>query len=498
LTADWLASASMLSAWRAFVEAGSTTFTIPGHKRRAGLLDPAWGRLLDADVPLYGGVDTVKLTAGVLADAEARAAVLWGADWCRFSTGGSTHANQSAVLALGRPGDTVLVSRTAHRSTLLGLVLAGLSPVWIPSTFDDRFGIPAGLSMPHLEQALLAHPDAVGLLCVEPSYLGTMSDMAAVVKLSHEHDVPVIVDQAWGAHLGFAPGYPDHAFAHEADAMITSAHKTLPAFSQASLLLARTERLDPDRLVRGFEASFTTSPAGAILTSIDASRALLASPLGGKLLTTVASELIIVRERLRAVGLVVPGPEDYDAGRFDPAKLVLCLAPSGRSGLELEQELLTAGIGVEMADRDTVVPIVTMLDDAASLELLTDTVVVAIKRLPGKARPIQVAGQWGSDSPQVCSPREAFFGRSETVTFADAPGRVSAEVIAPYPPGVPVLVPGEMVTAEALERLRKAAEAGLRIAYAADPTLATIRVLAAPETVSPNAAGQTSGRHPTP
>lgn len=477
MTAEWLSDAGMLTAWRDFVERPGTPFTIPGHKRRAGQLDPAWGRLLDADAPLYGGVDTVKLDSGVLNQAEYRAARLWDADWCRFSTGGSTHANQSAILALGQPGDTVLVTRNAHRSTLLGLVLAGLNPVWIASTFDDRFGIPAGLSLPDLHRALEQHPDAVGMLCVEPSYLGTLSDLPAIVELCHGKDIPVIVDQAWGAHLGFAPGYPDHAFTSGADAMITSAHKTLPAFSQASLLLARTRRLGADRLERGFEASFTTSPAGAILTSIDASRALLASSYGRDLLTDVAAALVDVRQELRATGLLVPGPEDFAPGRFDPAKLVLGLAPSGRSGLDLEQQLLVAGIGVEMADLDTVVPIVTMLDDRASLARLRETITAAMGLLPGQPRPVQVAGQWGSASPQVCSPRQAFFGSSQTVAFDDAPGRTSAEVIAPYPPGVPVLVPGELVTLDALRRLKSAAEAGLRIAYAADPTLATIRVL---------------------
>ncbi len=311
---------------------------------------------------------------------------------------------------------------------------------------------------------------------MEPSYLGTVGDVRAIVELAHAHDVPVVVDQAWGAHFGFAEGYPEHAMAAGADAMVISAHKTLPAFSQASLLVARTERLAPDRLERSFDSGHTTSPSGAILTSVDASRALLASDFGRGLLTALAVRTARLRTTLRATGLLVPGPEDFP-GRFDPAKVVLLTAASGRSGLDLEQAMLAAGIGVEMADRDTVVPLATMLDDDAAFEHLTTTLVDAMGRYGGDPRPVQAASQWGSFSPQRCTPRQAFFADRETVPFDDAVGRISAELIAPYPPGVPVLVPGEEVTADALARLRAAGSAGLRIAYAADPTLTTVQVL---------------------
>ncbi len=476
MTAQWVADAELLQAFAAHVAADPVTFAIPGHKRRAGRLDAAYGRLLDGDVPLHGGIDTVKLERGVLRDAERKAAELWGAHWCRFSVGGSSHANQAAVLALGRPGQTVLVTRTAHRSTLLGLVLAGLHPVWLPNEVDDRFGIPSGLSLPGLERALDEHPDAVGVLCVEPSYLGTLADVTAICELAHARDVPVIVDQAWGAHLGFAPGYPQHAMARGADAMVISAHKTLPAFSQASLLLARTDRLAADRLDRGFDAGHTTSPSGAILASIDAARALLAAPVGRELLTALAARVTRLRAALRPTGLLAPGPDDFP-GRFDPAKIVLLTAASGRSGVELEQALQDVGIGVEMADRDTLVPIAGLLDDDAAFDLLTETLRTAMDAPAGAPRPVQAASQWGSFSPQRCTPREAFFADREAVPFAAAAGRTCAELIAPYPPGVPVLVPGEEVTADALARLRAAGEAGLRIAYAADPTLATVQVL---------------------
>ncbi|MCL2779987.1 MAG: aminotransferase class V-fold PLP-dependent enzyme [Actinomycetia bacterium] len=475
---DWLRDAPVFTAWQAATRADTAPFLIPGHKRRAGDLDADLGRLLWADVPLYGGLDTVKLSHGTLAEAERRGARLWGADWCRYSTGGSTHANQALCLALGQPGDTVLVTRSLHRSTLLGLVLAGLRPVWLPTELDERFGLPSGLSLDGLRRAIAAHPEAVAVLCVEPSYLGTVSDLAAVVAIAHEAGLAVVVDQAWGAHFGFAPGYPPHALALGADALVTSAHKTLPAFSQGSIALARGDRLDRDRLERAFEAGHTTSPSGAILASVDASRALLASPMGRALLDRMRALVDESRRELAALGLRGPGPEDFPPGRFDPAKLVLSTAAAGVDGLELESELIAAGLPVELADRDLVVPLVALVDTPATLRRLLDAVAAFARRAPRHPRPVTTPAAWRlSAGEPALTPREAFFARHRRVPVRSAIGAVSAELVAPYPPGIPVLVPGEVITGEVVELLADAVAAGARIAYAADPTLRTLQVV---------------------
>ncbi len=475
---DLLADAPLLASWQSYSSRAVTPFTIPGHKGAASLLWPVLASVLAGDVPLYGGLDSVKLAAGVLADAEARAASLWGADWCRFSTGGSTHANQALALAIGRPGDEVLVSRSAHRSTLLGLVLAGLTPVWLPTEVDDRLGVPVGVTEAALRSALDAHPAGRAVFLVEPSYLGAVSDLPALVALAHNAGLPILVDQAWGAHFGFHPAFPAHALAQGADALVTSAHKTLPAYSQASLVLARTARLDAHRLERAFEAANTTSPAGSILASTDGARALLAAR-GHELLGSLVPIVAEARTRLRAVaGVQVPGPEDFPPGRFDPAKLVVVLAGSGASGIDVEQDLLSLGVPVEMADQDMVVPIVTLADTEQTVARLVDVLTAAIGRRSGAPRYLGAAAQWGTSAMAAMTPRDAFFADHVTVDAAAAVGRICAEVVAPYPPGVPVLVPGEVVTAEAVRSLRAALAAGTRVAYAADSTLRTLQVVA--------------------
>ena len=460
--------APLLDAWLRFQEDGPTPFTIPGHKQRHDLV----GDVVAGDVPLYAGLDTMKLSRGVLVDAEARAARLWGAEFCRFSVGGATHANQALALAIGSEGDRVVVSRTLHRSMLLGLVLAGLTPVWVRPEVDSATGLPLGVAPGAVARALQDHADARAVLVGDPSYVGTVGDVAGLAEAAHAHDVPLVVDAAWAAHFGFHPSLPPHALQAGADAMVVSAHKALPAWSQAALVLARTERIDAARLDAGVEATATTSPAGAILASIDAVRALLERDAGALLAAAMAATRH-AHERLAAVdGLVV-----LDGPHVDPLKLTLVLNGTGAHGLAVEQDLLAVGIPVEAAEQDLLVAVVSLADTEATLAALADALVGSIERRRGEPRPIVGAGVYGVDPVTVLAPREAFFAAAESVPTVDAVGRVSAELVAPYPPGIPVLAPGEEITDGALDALRQAQQAGVRIAYAADPTLETLRVV---------------------
>ena len=460
--------APLLDAWLRFHEDAPTPFTIPGHKQRHDLV----GDVVAGDVPLYAGLDTMKLSTGVLADAEGRAARLWGADLCRFSVGGATHANQAVALALGGDGDEVVVSRTLHRSVLIGLVLAGLTPVWVHPDVDATTGLPRGVPPAAVAGALERHPRARAVLVGDPSYVGTVGDVVGLAEVAHAHDVPLVVDAAWAAHFGFHPDLPRHALALGADAMVVSAHKTLPAWSQAALVLARTDRLDVDRLDAAVEAGHTTSPAGALLASTDAARALLERD-GKALLGNALAAVRAARERLAHVdGLVV-----LDGAGVDPLKLTLVLPGTGADGNAVEADLLAEGVPVEAAERDTLVAQVSLADTEATLTRLTDALVASLGRRRGEPRAVVTGAAYAVEPVTDLSPRAAFFAAAETVPAGDAVGRVSAELVAPYPPGIPVLAPGERVTEDVLGALDAARGAGVRVAYAADPTLATLRVV---------------------
>lgn len=460
--------APLLDAWLAFQEKPIRPFTIPGHKQRLDLV----GDVVAGDVPLYAGLDSMKLARGVLGDAERRAAAAWGADHARFSVGGSTHGNQALALAVARPGDTVIVSRTAHRSMVLALVLAGLNPRWISPPADSTIGLPLGVAVTELDRACRQNPTPTAIFLTDPSYVGTLGEVEMWADVAHAHGIPLVVDAAWAAHFGFHPDVPGHALARGADALVTSAHKLLPAYSQGAIVLARGERIDLDRLDAAIEATLTTSPAGSILASIDASRALLQRD-GAELLGATLDAVRTLRRRLQAVpGLVV-----LDGPAVDPLKVTLVLGGTGADGNAVEADLIASGMPVELADRDTLVALISLADTAETLGALGDSLIESIARHRGPTRPAVTAAAYAVTPEQAVAPRDAFFAEREAIPLGATEGRVSAELVAPYPPGIPVLAPGERVTRSVLSALASARASGIRIAYAADPTLATLLCL---------------------
>jgi len=469
-------SAPLLDAYLAYFESSRTPFTIPGHKQKTSAIDSDLGAVVDSDTPLYGGLDEIKLTNQTLKLAESLAATLWGADYARFSTGGSTHANQAIIFALGKPGDKVAVSRTAHRSVLSALVLAGLEPIWMSPEIDTATGVPIGIGAAELVKALAQKPIAV--LLTEPGYLGTISDLPVLIDLAHKEQIPVILDAAWGGHFGFHPQLPKHALQLGADALITSTHKALPGYSASALLLARTTLLSAERLEQSFETTHTTSPAGAPLASIDGVRALLQTR-GEELIGTLLENIHRFKEMVQAE-FALPiflYPTDFPAGRFDPSKIVLRVQQLGASGVEIEEDLQRAGIRVEMADRDTIVFLGTIADTRDDFDRLADVLIPILKRRQEQRRESATALSWSVIPQRAISMREAYFAETELVEARAAIGRISADLIAPYPPGVAVVAPGEVLTAQIVEGLSASRAAGVRIAYATDSTLATYRVV---------------------
>lgn len=474
------ANAPLLDAYLKYFETSRTPFTIPGHKQSASKLDAGLGQVVDSDTPLYGGLDEIKLTNQTLTKAEELAADLWGADFARFSTGGSTHANQAIILALGKPGDKVAISRTAHRSVLSALVLAGLEPLWLAPEIDLATGVPIGVTLSEFERVLSQNP--IALLLTEPGYLGTLSNLEPLIKAAHAKAIPVIVDAAWGGHFGFSELTPKQVLDMGADALITSVHKALPGYSASALLLAKSKYLDTKRLEQSFETTHTTSPAGAPLASIDGVRALL-QDRGNELISNLVNRVERFKENLQS-NFDLPiflNPSDFAQGRFDPAKIVLRANQLGCSGVDIENALLVKGIRVEMADRDTVVFLATLADGEEEFDLLATALKAVLKSLQGAPRESATALSW-SVVPQVgVSMREAYFATTEMVDAASAVGRISADLIAPYPPGVAVVAPGEVLTEQIVNGLTAAKNAGVRIAYATDPSLAAFRVTLYPK-----------------
>jgi arginine decarboxylase len=465
----------------AFLREAPTSFSTPGHKRNRALTgdDP----LLLSDAPMHGGADDLRGGKRIRARAEALAATAFGADLCRFSGNGSTHPNQALCLAVAGEGEPVIVSRCSHKSVAAGLVLSGSRPVWVAPAVDEARGVALGHPVEAIEAALAAEPDARAVLLVEPSWLGVVSHVGRIAELAHARGIPLICDQAWAGHFGFHPDVPASALALGADAVAISTHKALTSFTPGAVLLARDSGyLDLGRLDAAFDVLETTSPSASLFGSIDRSRALLVERgrelLGDALgLAELARELI---GSIDGVQLLDDGVlADASVGARDPLKLIIDVSATLADGIAVDRTLNELGIRLEGADRRTLVPLLTIGDDEARVRRLASALATAIDAHRGELRePPRIATSWRTLHEQAMTPRQAFFSRREQVPFAAAVGRVSAELIAPYPPGIPALTPGEIVSAELVAALQGEAAAGTRMAGVSDTTLATLFVVA--------------------
>jgi lysine decarboxylase len=466
----------LLDAWLAARAKGLRPLQIPGHKYRYTGDDPALGSdrlgpLLRDDVSLQGGADDNHYSLGVLQESERLWASSVHADHARFLVGGSSQGNIAALTAVGGPGVTVAVDRTSHRSALAGLVVSGSTPVWVQPRLHPVFGLPLGVDQGELDPL---PPEVAAVFVTTPSYVGTLGDVAGLAQHAHAADRVLVVDQAWGAHLFFMSG--SGAFDQGADIATTSVHKALMGYTQTAVVAVRGSRVSADRLDRAVDLTATTSPSATLMASIDATRAVMDSH-GEVEIERAVGSVAAMRARLRRIpGLVVVDDQELGAPT-DPLKLTLWLPRTGVDGVALADLLWEQGNGVEAADADSIVMTMSILDEHEFCLQVADMLAALVDRLRGEPRPPAPAAHWQVVPEVVVSPREAFFAPRRRIALREAVGEVSAEQFCPYPPGVPLLAPGERVTAQIVEDIEQAGRVG-RVAYCSDPTLKTIEVLA--------------------
>ena len=488
--------APYLEQWLAYLDERTIPFTTPGHKQGRGAppeFVAAFGeRALALDIPHDGGTFDAHLEHDPLAAAERLAAALWGARDAVFLVNGSTTGNLAALLTLGRPGRPIVVTRAMHKSLLAGLVLSGARPVYVVPAAHPESGLLLDLPPESVAQALAAWPEATAVALVSPTYTGVTSDTAELAALCHARGVPLFVDEAWGPHLPFHPALPAAAIPSGADLAVTSLHKLAGSLTQTALLLMAGNLVDPAQLRAATAMVQTTSPAAFLYASLDAVRRRLALE-GEQLLARTLELAEWARRELAAIpGLEVVGPEIV-AGRagagFDRTRLVVDVQGLGLTGLEVKRILRRDfRIAAEMADLVSVVFLLTIGDTPETVAALVAAfrALAAGRDRPGSAAErnavralLRSTGPIVAGAPQAMTPREAFFAPAERVPLAEAVGRVAAEPVTPYPPGIPVLAPGEVVRPEVVEFLQAGRAAGMRFNGASDPTLATLRVVRA-------------------
>ncbi len=455
---------------------------IPGHKNRYSDLESGAGEqpigfeflhdVIRDDLPLQGGADDNHFTNGYDEDAEALYAAAIGAAHTRFLVNGSSQGNIAALLAAASDGQPIAVDRTSHRSALAGLQLSGGLPIWVFPDLHPEYGLPIGIDPASLQGL---PPDITAISVTSPAYVGTMSQVPALAAAAHALNVPLVVDQAWGAHLDWMHDTHAGAIAQGADLVVTSIHKALMGYSQTAILSTSGRFIDSKRLDRAVDLTMTTSPSATLLASIDATRAVMelygASAIERAIAATDAAKQVL----RRVAGVVVI--DDAEIGSLvDPLKITLWLPRTGVTGTAVGAALWAAGHGVESADTDSIVMSVSIVDDAEFIMEMAHTVGGIIEQLRAPARAAMPTALWQIRPEVVVAPREALFAKRRRLPMDEAIGQVSAEQFVPYPPGVPLLAPGERVTRELVDAIRLAGRIG-RVSYCSDRTFQTIEIV---------------------
>lgn len=479
-------SAPYFEALCAYVEVPRAAFHTPGHIQGKGahpVMRAAMGdRALSLDIsPGLGNMDGVPGSA--LDAAQALAAEAYGADQTWFLANGSTLGNQIMVTAVCHPGDTILTSRNTHRSIISALMVAGVRPVYIPAELDPESHIAHGVTAAQVEENLAAHPEVRAVLIVSPTYYGAVSDVAGIADAAHRHGVPLLVDEAWGPHFPFHPNLPAHALSQGADMVVDGAHKLLSAFLQASMLHVRGDLVDHERVEVVNRMLQSTSPSCLLRASIDVARMQMATE-GEALLTTAIELAEDARARIEDHPLLSCLDKrligSHGVVDFDPTRLSVNVTSTGYTGYEVEKALFRDyACTMELADYANVLANVTMGHTKADLDQFVEALHhIADHPSEHDLKPQGFVERALYEVPeQVMSPGEAFHARQQRVPLAESVGRISAEMAATYPPGIPVVVPGERLTPALVAHLQAQVAAGGRIVGPQDPRLDRIQVV---------------------
>ncbi|MFT4049973.1 MAG: DegT/DnrJ/EryC1/StrS family aminotransferase [Solirubrobacterales bacterium] len=479
-------STPYLDALLAYGDRAPARFHVPGHKGGFGADAKLRERLagtLKYDIPrdMHGiDVGPYPMPAD---EAELLAAEAFGAEQTWFLTNGATQGNHALTIALAPLGAKVIVQRNSHGSVVDGLVLSGGIPAFVSPHLDHDLQIAHGVLPGDLEQALAENPDARAVFIVSPTYYGTCADIAALAEISHAAGVPLLVDQSWGSHLGFHPDLPESALALGADAVLTSIHKTAGSLTQSAMLhVADSELVDPGMIDRAVRIVRSTSPNGLLLTSLDAARRNLATN-GERLLGETLAEIDQLVDRIDLIpGLYVAGQDlrgHTGVHHTDPLRIVVDTRGTGESGFTIADFIRVEHDVIPELATDTVVVFVVGIDeDPENFARLYDALKDAAEKIEPSHEPsAPIDSRETFKLDQATSPRLAFLAADEVVSVEDAVGRVCGEAVAIYPPGIPALLPGERISQEIIDYLKRQAGQGARLHGASDKSFQTIHVL---------------------
>ena len=457
-------------------------FHTPGHKGGRGMeegLRSELGESVVMDVSLMSELDDIHEPETYIKEAQALAAQAYGSDACFWAVNGTSQAIHAMLMTALKPGEKVLLPRNAHRSVAGGLILGGIEAVFMQPDYCEEFGINFQVQPQAVQAALEGDASIKAVLLTSPNYYGVAADVESIAKICHERKVVLLVDEAHGPHLGFSDLLPKSALQCGADACAQSTHKILGAMTQCSMLHVQGQRLSVERAADVMSLLTTTSPNYLLMASLDAARAQVQER--GK---EMAEAAVMAAQRLRAVcskyaGLKLLSEADCGGLKLDVTKVTVNFAEWGYTGVEAGELLRQAGIAVELVDAQNVLFLVTYADVTKDYDVALEKIDAVLSRME-QCKRSKAQAECALEVPvtHMALPlREVFYGAKEAVALEESAGKICGEQVSFYPPGIPVLLPGEVITEEIITYCTMMKGLGLPVSGPADGSLRTIRVV---------------------
>jgi arginine decarboxylase len=479
----------IIDALQEWVDKKHAPFYTPGHKRGVGMnsvLTANWGEAVFGwDLPELPGLDNLQAPTGIIEQAQILAAAVFGAQQTWFLVNGSTTGVMAAILATCGEGEKIILPRNIHSSAIAGIIHAGAVPIFINPEYDRQLDIAHSITPAAVKLALEQHPETKAVMVVYPTYYGACGDLAAIAEIVHIYKIPLLVDEAHGAHFGFHPELPPAALTMGADLTIQSTHKLLGSLTQSAMLHLNSNLIDPETIDRSLRLLQSTSPSYLLLASLDAARQQMALE-GEKLMAKTIELAEIARARIdRIAGLSVVKLDTFSPGckYVDPTRLTVTVTGLNLTGFAAD-EILTSEFGI-VAELPSIQHL-TFIISLGNRQPDIDRLVWGLNELATKHAevPSPILGSILANDLQhqvltemAITPRQAARSPQINVPNQQAIGRISAESICPYPPGIPILIPGEIITTDALAYLLQILDLGGELVGCSDPTLSNISVV---------------------
>ena len=472
----------LVEAMLKYKEENIYPFHTPGHKGGRGmesLLRNELGESVRVDVSLMSELDDIHEPETYIKEAQDLAAQTYGSDACFWAVNGTSQAIHAMLMTALRPAEKVLLPRNAHRSVAGGLILGGIEATFMQPDYCEAFGINFQVQPQAVEAALDKDASIKAVLLTSPNYYGVAADVEAIAKICHERNVVLLVDEAHGPHLGFSELLPKSALQCGADACAQSTHKIVGAMTQCSMLHVQGQRLDVIRAADVMSVLTTTSPNYLLMASLDAARAQL--QVRGK---EMAEDAVMAANKLRAVcskyaGLKLLSEADCGGLKLDTTKVTVNFAEWGYTGIEAGDLFRKAGVAVELVDAQNVLFLLTYADVTPDYEEALAKIDTVLKNMEANKRDkAQAVKARNVPATTMAMPlREVFYGEKEALPLEESVGKICGEQVSFYPPGIPVLLPGEIITEEIIAYCKMMKDLGLPVSGPADGSLKTIRVV---------------------